>query len=113
MLEATDMAEFTDVDYGAIAKQNSENLDKTTNGGAISFGQRRDVIIIGDGHGAATRQWWDKNCRGAEWAEGQITVTKGKGMDPGSLSVTGLKGGYRNYFQTEVGKFSKKKIVFV
>jgi hypothetical protein len=44
--------------------------------------------------------------------KGVITITKGSGLDPGELKVTG-NNGRRMEMQTAINKFSKKKITWV
>jgi hypothetical protein len=113
--ETLEMGLFSDVNYDAITKQNSKNLEKTENGRTIPFRMTQDVIVIGtDGH-ADTIRWLDQH-RGIKMsAAGQVTVTKPKGTDPGTLTVDGGAMLYhRNFFTDEIRKFSKKtKIVYV
>jgi hypothetical protein len=107
------MGHFTGVDYKAIAKQNSKNIDTTVDGGRLEYAQSLDVVVIGDGHSNATVDWMNANHRSYFSGEGDIVVTKGKGTDPGTLAVSGLLVEARKDFKTEVGRFSKKRIVFV
>lgn len=108
------MSHFANVDYKAIASQNSKNLDATKDGGSIPFGQAFDVVVIGDGHAIRRHKWWTEHYRGAYWGEGQIMVKKGGLTDPGTLTVSGIGnvGPFCESFVAEVRKFSKKKIVF-
>lgn len=103
------MGHYTDVDYKAITKQNSKNLDATKDGGKIRFCfWRPDIVLLGDGHDPAVVKLVTEN----RSTTAEITVTKGKGLDPGTLTVNGARVG-SSYLEQEVRKFSKKKIVWV
>ena len=102
------MPTFADIDYSAITRQNKQNLDATKDGGKVRFLHLADLILIGDGHDPAAVKRVKEN----RYTSAEITVTKGKGLDPGTLTVSGARVGSWQLEQ-EVRKFSKKKIVWV
>ena len=106
------MGHFAGVDYKGIAKQNGKNVESTPNGGSVEYFQSVDVVMIGDGHSNAMIDWMSANHQRYFSGEGDIVVTKGKGTDPGTLTVSGLMQAARENFVKEVGRFSKKKVVF-
>lgn len=107
------MGHFANIDYKAIANQNSKNLDRTPNAGKVDYVQSIDVVVIGAGHSDATMTWLHDNHMRYFSGQGEITVTKGKGTDPGTLSVSGLLAAAQPNFKKEIGRISNKKIVFV
>ena len=105
------MGRFAGIDYNAITQRNKTNLDATPDGGTIPYLQVQDVILIGGGHDATTVQRVQQ-AGGAGPNIGTITVTKGKGRDPGTLTVSGARLA-RGEFEGEVEKFSQKNVVYV
>ncbi|HLZ70562.1 MAG TPA: hypothetical protein VKV26_11740 [Dehalococcoidia bacterium] len=102
------MGRYSELDYDAITRQNRRIVDATQDGGKIRSLYFGDVILLGDGHAsAAVKRVTANRCTTAE-----ITVTKGKGLDPGTLMVSGARVGSW-YLEQEVRRFSKKKIVWV
>lgn len=96
-----------------MEKKNKENLKKLSEGESVSYELtmmgKVPLLLIGSGH--------DPFMVGlvkhaAKSLKGVITITKGSGLNPGELKVSG-NSGRRNEMQTAINKFSKKKITWV
>jgi hypothetical protein len=65
-------------------------------------------VLIGEGHDPAAVI----RATGSRYTSAEITVAKAKGLDPGTLAVSGARVGH-GYLEWEVHKFPKKKTVWV
>jgi hypothetical protein len=78
------MAMNTVVDLDAIARRNKTNIDNTPDGGMVPYASVRNVVLIGKNHDPATVSLV-MHALGGGPNKGVITVTKGRGRDPGTL----------------------------
>jgi hypothetical protein len=95
-----------------LEKKNKENLKKLKEGQSIPYKLtmmgKVPLLLIGPAHDPFMVGLVEH----AKHMKGVITITKGSGLDPGELKVTG-NSGRRMEMQTAINKFSKKKITWV
>jgi hypothetical protein len=88
-----------------IATTNAENVKDLANGGTEPVVQVGDIVLIGTGHNA------QDNMVGTSFGvDGTVTVTKGRGLDPGTLTFTGMHD--QDAVKRQVARFSQKKVRF-
>jgi hypothetical protein len=98
----------------AITSQNKANVDATPDGGTLAYFALDDILLIGNGHDAATS--WIGMCEEANDAliGGKIRVTKDHGIDRGTLTVTTTAGKeQQKAIAKAIQQFSRKHIDFV
>jgi hypothetical protein len=99
------MGKFNGIDYSAITSLNTSNFKKVVDGGTTSYVQVQDVILIGGGH----EPKYQKAVNDAEGSGANHgTITK-KGSR--QITVTGCDIA-RGEFESEIAKFSDRKVVY-
>jgi len=90
--------------FGDFDPVNQRNLKALENGGNVEFWQSNKVIAIGNGHKPEVMEFAHSGNKGT------IKITKGAGLDPGTLEVHGPIA--QGEFKEAMKRISKKKVVF-